>query len=109
MQRPKPIPESASRNEPKTAYALLFAVNFLVALGFSMLDPFLAIYTTGIGATAISTALIFSGYNLSKALLSPLAGLWTQKTPKRWVIMSGLVLYVLVAFGLLFQPDLRLF
>jgi MFS family permease len=106
MQLQKPISPSRNQDELKPAYAVLFAVNFLVALGFSLLDPFLAIYTTGIGATAISTALIFSGYNLSKALLSPLAGLWTQKTPKRWVITTGLILYSLVAFGLLFQPDL---
>jgi len=90
------------------AYALLFTVNFLTTLGFSLLDPFLAIYAGGLGATGLSTALIFTGYSLSKALLSPLAGFWSQAASKRLVIAVGLVLYGVAALCLLFQPALPL-
>jgi DHA1 family multidrug resistance protein-like MFS transporter len=103
---PASVSTGGNREGRDGAYVLLFVVNFLTALGFSLLDPFLAIYAAGHGATGLSTALIFTGYSLSKALLSPLAGFWSQAASKRLVIAVGLVLYGMAALCLLFQPSI---
>ena len=48
--------DDAKRN----AYRGLFVINFMIALGFGIVDPFFSVYAVSAGATAFHIALIFS-------------------------------------------------
>ena len=61
-----------------------------------------------IGASSVSVALAFSGYALSKMLLAPLFGIWSDRTGRRHLIVAGLSLYCLISFGYVFADSISL-
>jgi MFS family permease len=86
----------------------LFAINFLISLGFAMLDPFFPIYIKDAGIGGIHFAAIFSVYTLSRMILSPWIGLWSDGIGRRSFIFAGLGLNVCVALLYLCAPSVPL-
>jgi MFS family permease len=92
-----------SEEERKT-YRGLFVTNFLIALGFGIADPFFPIYAVSAGATGFHIALIFSSFAVTKMLLSPLIGRWSDYRGRRDLILVGLCTYLTVSLGYLLMP-----
>lgn len=93
------------RDEVKRrAYQGLFVINFMVSLGFGIVDPFLPIYAVGAGATGFHIALIFSAYAITKMLMSPLTGWWSDHRGRRGLIIVGLCTYLIISVCYLLTP-----
>jgi MFS family permease len=88
----------------KRGYRGLFIVNFLVCLGFGIVDPFFPVYAAMHGATGFHLAILFSGYAVTKACFSPLMGWWSDRRGYRGLLVAGLTAYALIALGYLFFP-----
>lgn len=86
----------------------LFATNFLISFGFAMLDPFFPIYIKDVGIGGVYFAAIFSVYTLSRMILSPWIGLWSDGVGRRSFIFAGLGLYTCVALLYLCAPSIPL-
>ena len=88
----------------RSAYRGLFAINFMISLGFGIVDPFFPVYAVSAGATGLHIALIFSGYAVAKMLMSPLSGWWSDHRGRRDLIIAGLGICLTVSLGYLFNP-----
>lgn len=88
--------------------SLLFIVNFLISLGFAMVDPFFSIYVRDLGATGLHFAAIFSIFTVAKMVLSPWIGFCSDRIGRRNFIAIGLGFYVGVSILYLFPPSITL-
>jgi len=86
------------------AYRGLFVINFMISLGFGMVEPFFPIYAVGAGATGFHIALIFSAYAVAKMLMSPLIGWWSDHRGRRALIIAGLCTCLTVSLCYLLVP-----
>jgi len=95
--------ESISHGERarRAVYRGLFAINFMISLGFGIVDPFFPVYAVSAGATGLHIALIFSGYAVAKMLMSPLIGWWSDHRGRRDLIIAGLFICLTVSVGYL--------
>lgn len=90
------------KEENRLAYRGLFAVNFLVCLGFGIVDPFFPVYATNSGATGFHLAILFSGYAIAKTIFSPLTGWWSDRKGRQALLISGLCTYTAISLGYIF-------
>ncbi|PKN61254.1 MAG: hypothetical protein CVU57_30400 [Deltaproteobacteria bacterium HGW-Deltaproteobacteria-15] len=88
----------------RRAYRGLFLVNFMISLGFGIVDPFFPVYAVSAGATGFHIALIFSSYAVAKMLMSPLIGWWSDHRGRRDLIVAGLCTYLTVSLCYLLAP-----
>lgn len=79
-----------SNDAKRRAYRGLFVINFMISLGFGIVDPFFPIYAVSAGATGFHIALIFSAYAVAKMLMSPFSGWWSDHRGRRGLIIAGL-------------------
>lgn len=93
-----------SDDAKKSAYRGLFIINFLISLGFGIVDPFFSVYAFSAGATAFHIALIFSAYAVAKMVMSPLIGWWSDRRGRRELIIAGLCACLLVSLCYLLEP-----
>lgn len=89
-------------------FACLFAINFLVTFGFAMMDPFFPLYVRDAGVTGVYFAVIFSAYTLSKMILSPWVGFWSDRTGRRKFMTAGLIFFLCASLLYLRPPDVLL-
>lgn len=75
----------------------LFVINFVVSLGFAMLDPFLSLYARDAGAVGFYLASVFSVYAVSKMVLAPIVGCWSDRVERRRFVLVGLGAYVCIS------------
>jgi len=95
---------AVSDDVKKSAYRGLFVINFLISLGFGIVDPFFSVYAVGAGATAFHIALIFSSYSVAKMLMSPLIGWWSDHRGRCELIIAGLCICLTVSLCYLLTP-----
>lgn len=88
----------------RRAYRGLFVVNFMISLGFGIVDPFFPVYAVSVGATGLHIALIFSAYAVAKMLMSPLVGWWSDHRGRRALIIAGLCTCLTVSLCYLLVP-----
>jgi MFS transporter, DHA1 family, multidrug resistance protein len=88
----------------KSAYRGLFVINFMISLGFGIVDPFFSVYAVSAGATAFHIALIFSAYAVAKMLMSPLIGWWSDHRGRHELIIAGLCICLAVSLCYLLTP-----
>lgn len=90
------------------SFLSLFIVNFFIALGFAMVDPFFPMYVRDIGASGFHFAAIFSVFTIAKMVLSPWVGFCSDRMGRRTFIAVGLGLYVCASLIYLFPPSVPL-
>lgn len=94
-----------SDDEKRSAYRGLFVINFMISLGFGIVDPFFPVYAVSAGATGFHIALIFSAYAVAKMVMSPLSGWWSDHRGRRELIIAGLCLCLAVSLCYLLAPE----
>jgi DHA1 family multidrug resistance protein-like MFS transporter len=88
----------------RRAYRGLFVINFMISLGFGIVDPFFPVYAVSAGATGFHIALIFSACAVATMLMSPLIGWWSDHRGRRDLIIAGLCTYLTVSLCYLLMP-----
>ena len=84
----------------------LFAINFLISLGFGISDAFFPLYCQSIGASGLLLGGAVGGYALAKIVLSPLMGGLADRIGRQPLVFSSLTLYLLVSFAYLVTENL---
>lgn len=77
--------------EKKKSLPILFAVMFLVMVGFGIIIPVLPFYAENVGATPTQLGLLMAVYSLMQLLFSPLWGRISDKIGRKPVIMIGIL------------------
>ncbi|WP_277678405.1 MFS transporter [Gracilibacillus dipsosauri] len=87
----------------KKVLAILFAVMFLVMVGFGIIIPVLPFYAEELGASPLELGLLMSVYSLMQFLFSPMWGRISDRIGRKPVLLlgiSGLALsFFLMAFA----------
>ncbi|MDT8862389.1 MFS transporter [Alkalihalobacillus sp. MEB130] len=76
--------------ESKKALPVLFAVMFLVMVGFGIIIPVMPFYAEEIGATPTQLGLLMAVYSFMQLLLAPMWGRISDQIGRKPVIMIGI-------------------
>jgi DHA1 family multidrug resistance protein-like MFS transporter len=77
--------------ETKRALPILFAVMFLVMVGFGIIIPVLPFYAENIGASPTQLGLLMAVYSLMQLLFAPMWGRISDRIGRKPVIMIGIL------------------
>ncbi len=77
--------------ETKRALPILFAVMFLVMVGFGIIIPVLPFYAEEIGANPTQLGLLMAVYSLMQLLFAPIWGRISDRVGRKPVIMIGIL------------------
>ena len=75
----------------KRALPILFAVMFLVMVGFGIIIPVLPFYAENIGATPIQLGFLMAVYSLTQLLFAPIWGRISDRIGRKPVIIIGIL------------------
>ena len=78
-------------NKTKRALPILFAVMFLVMVGFGIIIPVLPFYAENIGASPTQLGLLMAVYSLTQLLFAPIWGRISDRIGRKPVIMIGIL------------------
>jgi MFS family permease len=77
--------------ETKRALPILFAVMFLVMVGFGIIIPVLPFYAEDIGANPTQLGFLMGVYSLMQLLFAPMWGRISDRVGRKPVIMIGIL------------------
>ena len=81
----------------KGSFYILLAAVFLGMLGLGIVIPLLPVFVDDFGAGGFWVGALFAGYGLSRILLTPSIGSWSDRYGRKWFITGGLALYTIVS------------
>ncbi len=90
----------------KRVFPVLGLSVFAAMLGSSIIAPLLPIYARDMGATGILIGVIFASFSLSKALIMPFIGRYSDRTGRKRFLITGLLIYSLVSLGYIWVTDI---
>jgi multidrug resistance protein len=80
-------------------FATLFLALFTVVTGVGIVVPLLPVYAHSLGAGGFYIGLIFGAFSLSRTLLLPYFGRWSDRRGRRPFIVVGLAAYALISLA----------
>lgn len=87
------------KNTPVTVLFTLSAAVCSVMVGLGIIWPLLPVLAVQFGAGGLVVGLIIASYNISRTLLSPFVGRFSDKMGRKNFILMGLALYSAVSFA----------
>jgi len=87
-------------------FLLLFAINFIVTLGFGVSDTFFSVHLFELGARGALLALPLISYSVAKAIFSPFMGRCADIFGPKKIILVSLTLYLLVSVSYFVSANL---
>lgn len=90
----------------KKVFPVVALAVFSSMLGVGILHPILPIYAADLGATGVWIGIISGSYAVSRAVLMPLIGRWSDRRGRRVFLGAGLLLYTGVSLLYIFSDDL---
>lgn len=75
-------------------------------LGMGILAPVMPLFVTDLGASGIWLGLIGGGYHVSRAILMPFIGRWSDRTGRKLFLGTGLFLYAGISLLYIFAESL---
>jgi len=88
-----------------TLFILFFSV-FLGMMGLGIVIPLLPIMVQNYGESGFWVGALFAAYGISRIILTPSIGSWSERFGRKWFITGGLALYTLVSIFYLFQGSI---
>ncbi len=76
--------------------ATLFAAVFIAMLGIGVIIPVLPQFAAQLGAGGFALGVITAAFSLSRGLLQPLVGDWSDRRGRKRFIVMGLIIYGMV-------------
>lgn len=76
--------------ETKKSLSILFAVMFLVMVGFGIIIPVLPFYAENIGASPAQLGLLMAAYSVMQLLFAPMWGRLSDRIGRKRVILIGI-------------------
>ena len=91
----------------KRVFPVIALAVFSTMLGMGILNPIMALYAKeDLGAVGIWIGLIGGGYHVSRAVLMPLIGRWSDRKGRRTFLGIGLFLYAGISVLYIFADNL---
>ncbi|WP_058308974.1 MFS transporter [Gracilibacillus massiliensis] len=92
--------------ESRKVLGILFAVMFLVMVGFGIIIPVLPFYAEELGASPLALGLLMATYSLMQFIFSPMWGRVSDRIGRKPVLMIGIAGLALSFFLLAFASQL---
>jgi len=89
------------RNTRNKVIAILFIINLSITFAFGVNDSLFSLYLNEINANALLIGFAFAFYSISKISLSPAAGKLLDRFGAYNVLSVGLLMYLMIAVGLI--------
>jgi DHA1 family multidrug resistance protein-like MFS transporter len=83
----------------KRAFVTVCIAIFVAMLGMGIISPLMAIYARDMGASGLWLGIMYSGFSLSRALMQPVCGWFSDKYSRKTLMIIGLSCYTLVSIG----------
>ena len=83
----------------KKAFASICFAIFVAMLGMGIISPLLSVYATSMGATGFQIGFMASGYSLSRALVQPFTGSFSDRRGRKNLMVVGLAAYAVLSIG----------
>ncbi len=91
----------------KRVFPVIAVAVFTTMLGMGILNPIMALYAQqDLGAVGIWIGLIGGGYHVSRAVLMPLIGRWSDRKGRKIFLGVGLFLYAGISLLYIFADNL---
>jgi len=87
------------RSSFKAAFISLFVATAAAMLGMGIIEPILPIYARDMGASGLLIGVIFSGFALSRGVLAPIIGQYSDSHGRRTMILVGLILIIVLSIA----------
>ncbi|MFH0941407.1 MAG: MFS transporter [Chloroflexota bacterium] len=81
----------------KKVFPVIGLAVFSTMLGVGILTPILPIYASDLGATGVWIGIIAGSYSVSRALVMPLVGRWSDRKGRKVFLGVGLLIYAVVS------------
>ncbi|MDF2683526.1 MAG: transporter [Brevibacillus sp.] len=89
-------------------FVILALSNFMLFVAFQMLIPTLPVYITDKGGDQLAVGLVVSLFTVSALLVRPFTGKALDTMGRRPVLLSGLAIFLLAAFGYYWMASVAL-
>jgi len=87
-------------------FSVLFLTIFSAMLGLGIILPILPLYAKSLGATGLWLGAIFAGFSLSRSILMPFIGRYSDKSGiRKAFIAAGLFIYACSSLGYVYSTD----
>ena len=87
-------------------FSVLFISIFSAMLGLGIILPILPLYAKTIGATGLWLGAIFAGFSISRSVMMPFIGRYSDKSGiRKTFIATGLIIYALSSLGYIYSTD----
>ena len=83
----------------KKAFPVLGLAIFASMLGVGIVAPLLPLYAEKMGATGVWIGMIFAGFSISRAIVMPLAGRFSDRSGRKLFLGTGLFTYAVISLG----------
>jgi len=90
----------------KKVFPIIAVSVFAAQIGVGIISPIISVYAHDLGATGLWVGLVFGGYHVSRVLVTPLIGRWSDRRGRRLVVGSGLFLAASISLLYIFAESM---
>jgi len=90
----------------KKTFPIIALATFSTMLGMGILAPVMPLFVNDMGASGIWLGLIGGGYHVSRAILMPFIGRWSDRRGRKIFLGAGLFLYTGISLLYIFAGNL---
>ncbi|MFH0846863.1 MAG: MFS transporter [Chloroflexota bacterium] len=83
----------------KRAFVSLSVATFVTMMGMSIISPLMALYAQSLGATGFQLSLMYSAFALSRSLIQPFTGWYSDHKGRKNLMVIGLAGFTVVSVG----------
>ncbi|RLB13564.1 MAG: MFS transporter, partial [Deltaproteobacteria bacterium] len=83
----------------KKVFPVLGLSIFASMLGVGIVAPLLPLYAEKMGATGIWIGMIFAGFSVSRAIVMPIAGKFSDRKGRKAFLSVGMLAYAVISLG----------
>lgn len=87
-------------------HSVLFAINFMITLGFGMFNTFLPLHMIEKGLNGFTLGVIISSYSLSKLLFSSVMGFLADVGYKKILMLILLLLFIILSVACVYMDNI---
>ena len=89
----------------KKTFPVLGLSIFASMLGVGIVAPLLPLYAEKMGATGIWIGMIFAGFSVSRAIVMPIAGKFSDRKGRKAFLSVGMLAYAVISLGYIWADD----
>ncbi|MCE7736481.1 MAG: MFS transporter [Candidatus Heimdallarchaeota archaeon] len=91
--------------DTKNEVIILVGTSLVLNFGFGVLIPFMPLYARDLGATIGIIGIIIAAFTIGRAVMSSVAGAYSDRIGRRKVMIWGTALYGVSTFAMAFSPN----